>query len=104
MAARLNTEPESFKVKEKPGNLKPVIAGVNRSGKRRVGQLADFEISEEPTAETLQTDWPGNLLVGTADPLESLLPAQTGKSASICDEIESGQLVGSSNTSVGSEA
>ena len=50
MAARLNTEPESFKVKEKPGNLKPVIAGVNRYGKRRVGQLADFAISEEPNS------------------------------------------------------
>ena len=99
MVARLNTEPEPFKIKEKPGNLKPVIAGVNRSGKRRVGQLADFESSEEPTAESLQTDWPDNLLVGTADPLESLLPAQTGRSASVCDEIESGQLVRGGNTS-----
>ena len=99
MAARLasSTEPES--VKEKPAISEPVIAGVNRSGKRRLGQLADFESSVEPTTETLQTDLPGNQLVGTADPLESLLPAQTGRSASICDEIESNQLAGSSNTS-----
>ena len=42
MAARLasSTEPES--VKEKPAISEPVIAGVNRSGKRQVGQLADF--------------------------------------------------------------
>ena len=99
MAARRAscTEPES--VKEKPAVSGPVIAGVNRSGKRRLGQLADFESSVEPTTETLQTDLPGNQLVGTADPLESLLPAQTGRSASICDEIESNQLAGSSNTS-----
>ena len=101
MAARLNTEPEPFKIKEKPDNLKPVIAGVNRSGKRRVGQLTDFESSEEPTAESLQTDWTDNLLVGTADPLESLLPAQTGSSARVCDEISGGWQHFSS--SVGSE-
>ena len=52
-----------------------------------------------PTAESLQTDWPDTLLVGPADPLESLLPAQTGRSASVCDKIESGQLVGGGNTS-----
>ena len=99
MAARLasSTEPES--VKEKPAVSGPVIAGVNRSGKRRLGQLADFESSVEPTAEILETNLPGNQLVGTADPLESLLPAQTDRSASICDEIENNQLAGSSNTS-----
>merc|ERR1712236_175711 len=79
-------------VKEKPAISGPVIAGINRSGKRRLGQLADFESSVEPTAEILETNLPGNQLVGTADPLESLLPAQT-------DKIENNQLAGSSNTS-----
>merc|ERR1712030_252634 len=41
----------------------------------------------------------GNQLVGTADPLESELPAQPDRSASICDEIENNQIAGSSNTS-----
>ena len=98
MAARRNTEPEPFKFKEKPGNLITVTAGVNRSGLRRVGQLTDFESSQEPTA-CLQTDLSVSLPVVTADPLESLLPPQTGLSARVCDEIESGQLEEGGNSS-----
>ena len=99
MAARRarHTEPES--VKEKPAISGPVIAGINRSGRKRLGQLADFESSEEPTAGGLENNLPGNQLVGTADPLESVLPAQTGMSASIGSESEDDQIAGSSNTS-----
>merc|ERR1711888_42561 len=80
---------------EEPAISKPVIPGTNRSGKKRLGQLAAFESSEEPTEEQ---DLPGNQLVRTADPLESELPVQTVLSASICDEIENNQIAGSSNT------
>ena len=77
MAARRarHTEPES--VKEKPAISGPVIAGINRSGRKHLGQLADFESSEEPTAGSLENNLPGNQLVGTADPLESVLPASS---------------------------
>ena len=99
MAGRraIRMEPES--VKEKPAVSGPAIAGINRSGRKRLGQLADFESSVEPTAGSLEQDLPGNQLVGTADPLESVLPAQTGSFASICDEIENDLIAGSSNTS-----
>merc|ERR1711888_69439 len=80
---------------EEPAISKPVIPGTNRSGKKRLGQLAVFESSEEPTEEQ---DLPGNQLVRTADPLESELPVQTVLSASICDEIENSQIAGSSNS------
>ena len=80
------TEPESFK--QKPAISGPVIAGTNRSGRKRLGQLADFESSVEPTAGSLEVNLPDNQLVGTADPLEIVLPAQTNRSASICYEIE----------------
>ena len=92
-----NTEPEV--VKEKPATSGPVIAGILRSGRKRLGQLADFESSVEPTAGSPETDLLGNQLVGTADPLESELPAQPDRPASICDEIENNQIAGSSNTS-----
>ena len=95
------TEPES--VKEKPAVSEPVIAGINRSGRKRLGQLADFESSEEPTAGGLENNLPGNQLVGTADPLDIVLPAQTGMSASIGGESEDDQIAGSSNTSQQSE-
>ena len=103
MAARRarHTEPES--VKEKPAISGPVIAGINRSGRKRLGQLADFESSEEPTAGGLENNLPGNQLVGTADPLDIVLPAQTGMSASIGGESEDDQIAGSSNTSQQSE-
>ena len=52
------TEPES--VKEKPAISGPIIAGINRSGRKRLGQLADFESSEEPTAGSLEQDLPDN--------------------------------------------
>ena len=71
--------------------------------KKRAGQLADFESSVEPTARNQEANLLGNQLVGTADPLESELPAQTDRSASICDEIENNQIAGSSNTSQQSE-
>ena len=92
-----HTEPES--VKEKPAISGPAVAGINRSGRKRLGQLADFESSEEPTVGHLESNLPGNQLVGTADPLESELPAQPDRPASICDEIENNQIAGSSNTS-----
>ena len=83
------TEPEV--ATEKPAISKPVIAGTNRSGRKRLGQLADFESSVEPTAR--EQDLPGNQLVRTADPLESELPVQAVLSASICDEIENKLLL-----------
>ena len=43
------TEPEV--ATEKPAISKPAIPGTNRSGKKRLGQLAAFESSEEPTEE-----------------------------------------------------
>ena len=91
------TEPEV--VKEKPATSGPVIAGILRSGRKRLGQLADFESSVEPTAGSLEENLPGNQLVGTADPLESVLPAQTGMSASNGGESEDGQVAGGSNNS-----
>ena len=97
MATRRNTEPAlsvEFKKKEKPGNLITVTAGINRSGLRRVGQRADFESSEEPTAGSLQTSLSVNLPVLTAYPL---LPPRTGLS----NESVSDQLVEGSNNSVG---
>ena len=95
-----NTEPEV--IREKSVTPGPVIAGILRSGRKRAGQLADieaaFESSVEPTAGNLETDLLGNILAGTADPLESELPGQANLSASICDEIENNQIAGSSNT------
>ena len=99
MSARRARHPEPESGKEKPAVSEPVIAGINRSGRKRLGQLADFESSEEPTAGSLENNLPGNQLVGTADPLDIVLPAQTGMSASIGGESEDDQIAGSSNTS-----
>ena len=87
------TEPEV--AREKKAVSKPAIPGTNRSGKKREGQLAAFESSQEPTEEQVL---PGNNLVGPADPLESELPVQTVLAASICDEIENSQIAGISNS------
>ena len=77
MAGRRPSRTEPELVKEKPAISEPVrIAGINRSGKQRAGQLADFESSVEPTASNQEENLLGNQLVGTADPLESELPAQ----------------------------
>ena len=87
------TEPEA--AREKKAVSKPAVPGTNRSGKKRAGQLAAFESSQEPTEKQVL---PSNNLVRTADPLESELPVQTVLSASICDEIQNSQIAGSSNT------
>ena len=53
MPARGAKHTESESGKENSATPEPVIAGINRSGRKRLGQLADFESSEEPTAENL---------------------------------------------------
>ena len=107
MAGRRPSRTESEVVREKPAISEPVrTAGINRSGKQRAGQLADFESSIEPTVGNQKESLLSNQLVEaavqevdtTADPLESELPVQTDLSASICDEIENNQIAGSSNT------
>ena len=60
MSARRARHPEPESGKEKPAVSKPVKAGINRSGRKRLGQLADFESSEEPTAGGLENNLPGN--------------------------------------------
>ena len=103
MAARRVKHTESESGKESSAASEPVIAGINRSGRKRLGQLADFESSEEPTAESRENNLLGNNQpVGTAGPPENLLPAQTGMSASN-DEREGSQVAGGSNTSQQSE-
>ena len=87
------TEPEV--ARSKKAVSKPVVPGTNRSGKKREGQLAAFESSQEPTEEQVL---PGNNLVGPADPLESELPVQPVLAAGICDEIENSQIAGISNS------
>ena len=103
MAARRVKHTESESGKESSNASEPVIAGINRSGRKRLGQLADFESSEEPTAESLENNLPGNQPLGTAGPLEVVLPAQAGMSASNGGESGDDQVAGSSNTSQQSE-
>ena len=83
-------------------DTEPVItAGVNRSGKKRLSPLADSEISETPTAGSLEDNLLGNQPVGAASPpensLTNVLPAQTGMSAS--NESEGSQVAGGRNNS-----
>ena len=103
MAARRVKHTESESGKDGSAASEPVItAGINRSGKKRLNQLADFESSETPTAESRENNLPGNQPVRTARPpensLPNLLPAQADMSASN-DERESSQVAGGSNTS-----
>ena len=103
MAARRVKHTESESGKDGSSASEPVIAGINRSGKKRLNQLADFESSEVPTAESQENNLLGNQPVRTAGPLENsltnLLPAQAGMSASNGGESEDSQVAGGSNTS-----
>ena len=99
MAARFVEETESGR---DGSATEPVItAGVNRSGKKRLGPLDDSG-SETPTAESREDNLPGNQPVRTAGPpvnsLTDLLPAPAGMSASN-DEREGSQVAGGSNNS-----
>ena len=103
MAARRVKHTESESGKDGSAASEPVIpAGINRSGKKRLNQLADFESSLIPTAESRENNLLGNQPVRTAGPLENsltnLLPAQAGMSASN-GEREGSQVAGGSNNS-----
>jgi len=61
MAARRVKHTESESGKDGSAASEPVItAGINRSGKKRLNQLADFESSEIPTAESRENNLLGN--------------------------------------------
>ena len=102
MAARRVKHTESESGKESSAASEPVIAGINRSGKKRLNQLADFESSETLTAESRENNLLVNQPVRTAGPpensLPNLVPAQAGMSASN-GEREGSQVAGGSNTS-----
>ena len=99
MAARFAKEPESGR--EGSATEPVIIAGVNRSGKKRLVPLDDSS-SEAPTAESRVYNLPGNQPVRTASPpvnsLTDLLPAPAGMSASN-DEREGSQVAGGSDNS-----
>ena len=91
MPARGASSSEPEVAKSKKAVSKDAVPGINRSGKKRDGQLAAFESSQEPTQKQAL---PGNNLVGPADILESELPVQPVLAAGICDEIENSQIKG----------
>jgi len=95
MPARGAGSSESEVTKSKKAVTKDAVPGINRSGKKRDGQQAAFESSQEPTQKQAL---PGNNLVGPADNLESDLPVQPVLAAEICDEILNCPLSGISNS------